>query len=121
MSTIRFFTDEDIFGAVAVQLRAKGFDALSTPEAGRCGADDESQLQFASQERRALVSFNVTDFARLHQEGMNQGQHHAGVVVSSRRSIGDMLRRPVLGRGDDLDRPVFHPDRQTEPAVAAVD
>ena len=37
MTRVRFFTDEDVHGQVAVQLRAMGFDALSTPEAGRLG------------------------------------------------------------------------------------
>ena len=31
----------------------------------------------------------------LHHEWMNLGQHHAGVIVSSRRSIGDVLRRLI--------------------------
>ena len=101
MSNPRFFTDEDVFGAVSAQLRVKGYDAVSTPEAGRCGADDESQLRWASREGRVLISFNVSDFARLHHEWMNQGQHHAGVVVSSRRSIGDMLRR-LINLGQNL-------------------
>ena len=35
MSRARFYTDEDVHGAVAVQLRSQGFDAVSTPEAGR--------------------------------------------------------------------------------------
>jgi hypothetical protein len=35
MNRIRFFTDEDVYGAIALRLRAGGFDAISTPEAGR--------------------------------------------------------------------------------------
>ena len=35
MARVRFFTDEDIYGAVAPALRRFGFDAASRPEAGR--------------------------------------------------------------------------------------
>jgi hypothetical protein len=41
MTAIRFFTDEDVYGAIALALRYKGFDAVSTPKAGRVGALDE--------------------------------------------------------------------------------
>jgi hypothetical protein len=93
MSQVRFFTDEDIHGVVAVQLRAAGLDAVSTPEAGRLGESDLSQLLWATQEGRAVVTFNTGDFARLHHEFMNQGQHHAGIIVSQQRSIGDTVKR----------------------------
>lgn len=35
MSLPRFLTDEDVYGAVAEQLRRAEFDAISTPEADR--------------------------------------------------------------------------------------
>jgi hypothetical protein len=89
----RFFTDEDVYGGVAEQLRASGFDAVSTPEAGRLGESDESQLDWASKENRVLVTFNVADFARLHHAWMASARHHSGVIVSSQRPIGDLLRR----------------------------
>jgi Domain of unknown function (DUF5615) len=82
MTAIRFYTDEDVYAAVAVQLRAAGHDAVSTPEAGRFGESDQSQLLWAAQAQRALFTFNVADFARLHHQWMTQGRHHAGVIVS---------------------------------------
>jgi hypothetical protein len=66
MSAIRLFTDEDIYAAIAVALRRVGFDAISTPESGRLGESDESQLDWATAEARVLVTFNVSDFTRLH-------------------------------------------------------
>jgi hypothetical protein len=101
-----FFTDEDIHGDVAALLRAAGFDAVSTPEAGRMGRDDVDQLTWAAQEGRVLVTFNVGDFARIHHMWLRNGRNHAGLVVSRQRSIGDLVRRLVrLGRalgGDDM-------------------
>jgi hypothetical protein len=93
MSQIRLFTDEDMQGAVAVQLRAAGFDAIATPEAHRRAESDTCQLLWAAREGRTLATYNVSDFARIHHEWMKQGRHHLGIVVSRQRSIGDVLRR----------------------------
>lgn len=93
MSAIRFLTDEDIHVAVAVSLRAAGIDAVSTPECGRREADDESQLEYAAQLGRATVTFNVADFARLHADWRDQNRSHAGIIVSSQRPIGEVVRR----------------------------
>ena len=109
MTPIRFFTDEDVYGSVAAKLREKGFDAVSTPEVDRLGENDEPQLAWAAQEGRVLLTFNVADFARLHDDWLNHSRHHAGIVVSSQRPIGDLLRRvvalaSVLGAEEMRDR-----------------
>jgi uncharacterized protein with PIN domain len=57
MASIKYFTDEDVHGRVAVQLRVDGFDTVSTPEAGRLGQSDPDQLEWAAQEGRVLVTF----------------------------------------------------------------
>lgn len=93
MSAIRFFTDEDIYGAVAPALRSAGLDAVSTPEAGRLNESDESQLTWAAQNGRVLITFNVAHFANLHAFWLHQGRQHAGIVVSSQRPIGDLILR----------------------------
>ena len=92
MASIQFFTDEDVYGAVATQLQNSGFDAVSTPDADRLGVSDESQLAWAAQENRVLVTFNVSDFARLHYQWLGDGRHHAGVIVSRQRPIGEVVR-----------------------------
>lgn len=66
MNSAKFFTDEDIYAAVAPALRKAGGDAVSTPEAGRLGESDESQLAWAAREGRVLVTFNVAHFSALH-------------------------------------------------------
>jgi len=68
MAKVRFLTDEDIYGAIAPAMRKAGFDAVSTPEAGRRSESDESQLAWAQVEGRAIVTFNVAHFAALHTD-----------------------------------------------------
>ena len=93
MSVPTFFTDEDVYAAVAVALRRAGWDAISAPEAGRLGEADESQLSWAAGQGRVLATFNVAHFAALHSDWMRQGRHHAGIVVSSQRPVGDVTGR----------------------------
>ena len=82
MTPIRFFTDEDVYGAVAIGLRRSGFDAVSTPEAGRLTQSDDSQLQWATSQGRVVVTFNVAHFADLHTRWLQAGRHHSGIIVS---------------------------------------
>jgi hypothetical protein len=42
-----------------------------------------------------LVTFNVAHFAALHTAWLQQGRRHAGIVVSSQRPIGDLIRRLI--------------------------
>jgi len=104
MTALRFFTDEDVYGAAARALRAAGFDAVSTPEAGRLGESDESQLEWAVTEGRAILTFNVAHFAALHGQWLRQGRHHSGLLLSNQRPLGDLLRRLLkLARALDAE------------------
>lgn len=82
-----------MYAAVAVGLRKAGLDAVSTPEISRLGESDESQLNWAAGQGRVIVTFNVAHFSALHSIWIGQGRRHAGIVLSSQRPIGDMLRR----------------------------
>jgi hypothetical protein len=93
MTAIRFFTDEDVYGDVAPALRRSGIDAVSTPEASRLADSDEKQLEMALAEGRAIVTFNVGHFSKLHSQWLSEGRHHAGIIVSQQRPLGDTIRR----------------------------
>jgi hypothetical protein len=54
-----------------------------------------------------LVTFNVAHFAGLHTSWIRQGRHHAGIIVSNQRPIGDLLRR-LLSLGAELDAETLH-------------
>ncbi|MDZ4779096.1 MAG: DUF5615 family PIN-like protein [Planctomycetia bacterium] len=93
MIAIQFYIDEDVFLASASELRRRGIDAISTQEAGRRSCDDESQLRWASENRRTIVTFNVGDYLALHATWLRSGRSHFGIIASSQRPIGDLIRR----------------------------
>ena len=104
MTLLRFFTDEDVYGAIVVELRCNGYDAVSTPEAGRNRESDESQLNWAIQENRVLVTFNVAHFANLYSQFLANKKHHSGIIVSSQLHLGEVLRRLLsLAQQRDTD------------------
>jgi hypothetical protein len=96
MSEVRLYMDEDAGENAVVQgLRTRGFDILTTIEAGHCGETDRDQFAFAIQQRRTIYTFNVGDFARLHREHLVQGMPHNGIIVlpDQRCSTGEKIRR----------------------------
>ena len=96
MSELCLYVDEDAGeNAVMQGLRARGADLLTTIEAGQCGATDPEQLAFAVEQGRAIYSFNVSDFAKLHQQYLHQGTDHFGIIVlpDQRCNIGEKVRR----------------------------
>jgi len=74
---LRYYLDEHMRPAIAEQLRLRGIDVETTVEAGRAhqGFSDESQLQYAAQAGRVLVTED-SDFVRIGQTL----QPHAGIV-----------------------------------------
>jgi hypothetical protein len=95
---IRLFTDEMIFPELASELRRRGYDAESCVEAGRSGQaiSDEAQLVYATQQGRALLTFNKTDFLHLDQAWKAARRASAGIIVSPQiEDLGELLRRVV--------------------------
>ncbi|MDW8327610.1 MAG: DUF5615 family PIN-like protein [Anaerolineales bacterium] len=75
---LRFFFDQHIPQAVAQGLRRRGVDVLTAQEADRCSLPDESQLAFAAQTGRVLVTFDA-DFLALAASGVR----HNGLIFCS--------------------------------------
>ena len=92
----RLYFDRHIMARLAVDLRGRGFDVLRTEEAGKDTAADEEQLAFATAENRVLFTFNIRDFAPLHQDWQAASRTHAGILVSQQlggRQYGLLLQR----------------------------
>jgi hypothetical protein len=81
---VKLLLDEMIGPRVAQELRSRGFDVVGVTErADLRGLADDVVLDVAGEEGRTLVTLNIGDFARLHQESLLQGRRHAGVVMVS--------------------------------------
>ena len=79
------YLDEDVSVVVAGILRARGFDAMTTRDAGQLGRSDAEQLSFAAESNRVLLTHNRADFERLHREWLQAGRQHGGIIVARRR------------------------------------
>jgi len=93
---LRLLLDEDVHLPLASTLRKRGHDAVHVGETARFGQSDDDQLEFAANEARCLVTFNVGDFVRLHNRWLSAGQEHAGIIVSKQLPIGESLRRLLI-------------------------
>lgn len=89
---IKLYLDEDVPEAVALALRLRGFDVLTTREADNKGLTDRQQLDFASSVGRMLLSHNIADFASLHLECVQKGVDHHGIIVSRQVTIGMLVK-----------------------------
>jgi flavorubredoxin len=76
-------------------VRKRGVDILTALEAGTTKQSDEQQLAFAAAQGRAIYSFNMGDFCRLHSQWLSQKRSHAGIVVARQQhySVGEQMRR----------------------------
>lgn len=93
MNRIKLFLDEDVHASLSTILQKRGFDVVHAQESKRKGSSDSGQLQYASQQKRCLVTFNVKDYVLLHNEYAQQGKEHWGIIVSKQLPIGETLRR----------------------------
>ncbi len=57
------------------------------------GVPDSEQLAFAVLEQRAILTFNVCDFARLHDEYLAAGKQHWGIIFSTTEPLGVLVHR----------------------------
>lgn len=92
---VRLYFDRHIMSRLAIDLRGRGYDVLTTEETGKDTASDEEQLAFATAENRTILTFNIRDFAPLHEAWQAAGRSHAGIIVSQQlgsRQYGLLLQ-----------------------------
>lgn len=85
--------NEHLSPRLASQLQKHGFDVKTSQQAELLAESDEKQLSHAANERRAIVTFNVSDFFRLHEEYQTQGKEHWGIIFSTREAINILFHR----------------------------
>jgi len=93
---IELYMDEDGDVLLAQLVRARGFSAITTQEAGRLGATDEQLLFYAASQRRRLLTHNRADFESLHQAFVAPSRKHSSIIYAARRSPYEIVRRLLL-------------------------
>ena len=96
MSRIRLYFDEDAMqlGLVAA-LRARHVDVVMASDDAMINRSDEVHLRHATRAGRVLYSFNIGDYAFLHEQWLAHRESHFGIVLARQQhySIGEQLRR----------------------------
>ena len=83
---LSLYLDEDTMArSLITGLRARGADVQTVIDAGLRGKDDRTQLHWAASHGRAIYTFNVSDYCRLHKEFLESGINHAGIIVVPRQ------------------------------------
>jgi hypothetical protein len=93
---IKLYLDEDSMDkALVAALRARGVDVTTALEEDMIERADEEHLEYATGQGRALYSFNVGDFYRLHSSWLNGGKSHTGIILARQQqyTVGQQLRR----------------------------
>ena len=88
----RFYLDHHVDVELATRLEADGHDVLRTLTAQMDRADDEHQLEFATQENRILYTQNTRDFEPIRRRWEAEGKPHAGLMWSAYRPPATLQR-----------------------------
>ena len=106
MAVIQLYLDEDVQVFIAEAVRLRGYEARTTRDQDRLGADDEDQLAFTQEHGLTLLTYNVSDFPRLHYEWLAAGKQHAGIIIAPqetpRQNIKSLLNLLALVSAEEM-------------------
>jgi predicted nuclease of predicted toxin-antitoxin system len=89
---VRYYFDEDISPKIAEILRQEGIEAVSAHEAGMLQVSDLEQLEYASSNKRCMVTRNRSDYIRLTIQFFNENRPHSGVLIIPHSYPGDQFK-----------------------------
>lgn len=93
MGSIRLYLDQDVDVRLADRLKQKGYDTVTTRDAGNISQTDSRQLEYAATHGRAILTHNRRDFKRLHATFIHQGRHHYGIITSAHLKLDELEGR----------------------------
>lgn len=93
---IELYLDEDVDILIADLVRARGFRATTTQEAGQLGESDAEQLAYAVRHGQAFLTHNRGHFEVLAQQYSAAGRTHHGIILAVRRRPYEIARRLML-------------------------
>ena len=87
--SVRFYLDENVNPAVAIQLQRRGIDAVTVRDLGFLGDSDTNHLRRASEMGFVLCTHD-SDYVQLALSGAE----HAGIVFAQQATtgVGDWVR-----------------------------
>lgn len=92
MAYPNLYLDEMIPLDLALVLRQYGYNVLTAKDAGMLGKNDKEQLEFSVSYGRTILTFNISDFVRLHHHWLQAGKKHKGIVVSPEIKISALVK-----------------------------
>jgi hypothetical protein len=94
------YLDEDVSIVVALMLRSRHFNSVTTIEAGNGGCSDEEQLAHATSTGFVLLTHNRVHFEQLAAAYAKTSKQHAGIIIAVRRTESEILKRllPLLNQ-----------------------
>ncbi len=93
MKKIKLYLNENLSAEIAQRLTVSGFDAISSHEVGMDTEDDEKQIAYAVSQERAIVTINKKDFIVIHNEYLQMGKAHFGIILSTDEDHWVIYRR----------------------------
>ena len=115
---MKVLLDEMYAGGLAKALRDRGIAAVTAIELGLAGRSDIDVFAAASDGGYAVLTENVSDFARIAGEHVAAGGHHGGVLIAlssrfSRRPAGHSAIAAAVAAlaADQLDDRLVYLDR----------
>ncbi|MFZ6007069.1 MAG: DUF5615 family PIN-like protein [Nitrospirota bacterium] len=92
MAAIKLYLDEMIPIDLALILKQYNYDVLSAKDAGMLGKNDLEQFAFTASQGRAILTFNIGDFTKLHRTWLEEGKYHKGIIISPEIKIAELIR-----------------------------
>jgi len=93
---IELYLDEDVNVLVADLIRARGFVATTTRDAGNLHKNDDEQLVYAVDNQLTYFTHNRSDFETRALEYFASGKTHYGIIIAVRRPPQDIVRRLLV-------------------------
>lgn len=90
---ITLLIDENVDDKLGPALRRYGYIALTAREAELKGRKDEDLLEYAAQNKMALLSHDIADFAKLHERWLAEGKEHYGIILTSTTEFRPLLKK----------------------------
>lgn len=92
---LKLYLNENLSPRLAAQLRRNGFDVVASQEVGMRSRSDPEQMAFACSQQRAILTYNIRDFVKLHREYVANEQEHWGIIISRRLSFGLLIHHLI--------------------------